>query len=59
VQNPLKVNISYGDIQGNGPKKIYPANINKPNLSLNTRDIEGTTANSTFMRSYFPDVIIA
>jgi hypothetical protein len=55
----IKINKSYGQIEGTQPKLLHPVMVNKVNnFMYNTRDIEGTTSNSAFNRSHFMDVNI-
>lgn len=52
-----RLNATYGQIQGSEVRRMHPATVNKPSMSLNTRDIEGTQANSFYARSHFVDVL--
>lgn len=54
----LKVNHSYGQIEGTQPKMLYPQVNKVNNFMFNTRDIEGTTTNSAFNRSHMMDVTL-
>lgn len=50
---------SYGFIEGSRPMKLIKQPANRPaNTCLDTKDIEGTAANSLNAKSYFIDVLL-
>ncbi len=52
------VNHSYGNINGANVKKVHPSTVNRKNdLSLNNKDIDGSSAGSFFHRAHFLDVL--
>ena len=51
-----RLNETYGEIKGAEVRRMHPMNVNKPNQSLNTKDIEGSQVNSFYSRSHFLDV---